>query len=49
MQVLRLEQDLNHLAADDTLGRKPQDAAIGNRARAPRRKSQPVQDAPQME
>ena len=45
LQVLRLEQDLNRVAADDVLGRKLQDAAIGSRARAPRRKPQPVVDA----
>jgi transcriptional regulator with XRE-family HTH domain len=45
MQVLRLEQDLNRLAADDELGRKLQDAAIGTRARAPRRKSSSAQEA----
>src|SRR3984957_14502455 len=52
LQVLRLEQDLNQLAADDELGRKLQDAEIGTRARAPRRKlprveaqaGQPVKD-----
>lgn len=38
LQVLRLEQDLILLAADDQLGRKLQDAEIGTRARAPRRK-----------
>jgi transcriptional regulator with XRE-family HTH domain len=47
LQVLRLEQDLSRLAADDTLGRKLQDAALGTRARAPRRKPPPVIDAAQ--
>src|ERR1700761_6239292 len=37
MQALRLEDDLKQLAHDDILGRKLQDAALGERARAPRR------------
>jgi transcriptional regulator with XRE-family HTH domain len=39
LQVLRLEEDLKRVAVDDELGRKLQDAEIGSRARAPRRKS----------
>jgi transcriptional regulator with XRE-family HTH domain len=45
LQVLRLEQDLSRLAADDALGRKLQDAALGTRARVPRRKAPTVSDS----
>lgn len=37
MQVLRLEDDLAKLAADDPLGRKLQDSALSTRRRAPKR------------
>jgi transcriptional regulator with XRE-family HTH domain len=41
MQVLRLEDDLAKLAADDPLGRKLQDIALSPRSRAPKRSSTP--------
>jgi transcriptional regulator with XRE-family HTH domain len=40
LQVLRLEQDLVLLAADDALGRKLQDAALAPRRRSPKRSAQ---------
>ncbi len=37
LQALRLDQDLNAIAADDVLGRKLQDAGIDPKQRAPKR------------
>ena len=37
LQALRLDQDLNSIAADDILGRKLQDAGIELKRRAPKR------------
>jgi transcriptional regulator with XRE-family HTH domain len=45
MQVLRLEGDLSHLAVDDVLGRKLQDAAITPKRRAPKKESGPFIEA----
>lgn len=45
MQVLRLEGDLSHLAVDDVLGRKLQDAGITPKRRAPRKMSVPSIEA----
>jgi transcriptional regulator with XRE-family HTH domain len=39
LQALRLDQDLNSIAADDILGRKLQDAGIEPKRRAPKRLS----------
>lgn len=41
LQALGLEVGLDHVAADDVLGRKLQDAALGERTRAPRRRRLP--------
>jgi transcriptional regulator with XRE-family HTH domain len=40
MQVLRMEGDLSHLAMDDVLGRKLQDAGITPKRRAPKKESE---------
>jgi transcriptional regulator with XRE-family HTH domain len=45
MQVLRLEGDLSHLAVDDVLGRKLQDAGITPKRRAPKKHSRLSFDA----
>jgi len=42
MQALRLEDDLSHLAVDDVLGRKLQDAGIIPKRRAPKKESMPA-------
>ena len=41
LQALRLDHDMNAIAADDVLGRKLQDAGIGLKQRAPKRKRSP--------
>lgn len=46
MQVLRLENDLARLAADDVLGRKLQDAEITPKRRASKRSLAPGDDPP---
>ena len=42
MQVLRLEEDLKRLGLNEELGRKLQDAALGIRVRAPKRKKSSI-------
>ncbi len=44
MQVLRLDDDLAKLAADDPLGRKLQDTALSPRRRAPKRSTPSLPD-----
>jgi transcriptional regulator with XRE-family HTH domain len=44
LQALRLDQDLNSIAADDVLGRKLQDAGIDPKQRAPKRLKLPDED-----
>lgn len=41
LQTLRLENDLGSVAADDALGRKPQDAKLEPKSRAPKRSTKP--------
>jgi hypothetical protein len=45
MQALRLEGDLSHLAVDDVLGRKLQDAGLTPKRRAPKKESGPSIEA----
>jgi len=42
MQVLRLEDDLSKLAADDALGRQLQDVGLTVKSRAPKRSAPPA-------
>lgn len=44
LQVLRLENDLEQIAANDVLGRKLQDAGIAPRKRAPKKVPAPRED-----